>query len=113
MSSPTSQPSQPSQTLLSGSSPLSKKQTSNTVPEPSLGHIQTKLDMARELVDEIVGGMPYQDFFKEFMTPAHSRLTAINKAVQSIPETYFDAIPFTKVEVDMYDKLVSYVLAVK
>jgi len=47
------------------------------------------------------------------MTPAHGRLTAITSAVKSFPQTYFNAIPFTKVDVDMYEKLVSYVLAVK
>jgi len=69
--------------------------------------------MARELVDEIFGGMPYQNFFQEFMTPAHGQLIAITSAVKSFPQTYFNAIPFTKVDVDMYEKLVSYVLAVK
>jgi len=97
---------QTSQTLHPGGTPLVRKTSSCTVPLPA-NHIAVKQQMARDVAEEIVGGMPYRDFFDAFMSLDNPRLRNVNKALKTVKDDHFARIPDSGLEKHMYDQLVS------
>jgi len=73
-----------------GSTPVKKKSGSTPSNAPRLGHRDIKEAMARELEDEIVGGMPVREFFSQFLAVDEQHLPAV---LSSISDTYFDGVP--------------------
>jgi len=69
---------------------VKKKSSSTPSNAPRLGHRDIKEAMARELEDEIVGGMPVREFFSQFLAVDEQHLPA---ALSSISDTYFDGVP--------------------
>jgi hypothetical protein len=65
--------------------------------------------MALDLENEIVGGMPVDEFFNEFMSNAGTRKRHITAALDNIKDDYFNGIADSEkfAEKDMYPEIVT------
>ena len=101
-----SERTQSSQALHPGDTPLVRKTSSCTVHLPA-NHIAVKQQMAHDMAEEIVGGMPYRNFLDAFMKLDSTRFHNVKKSLKTVENDHFDQIPAEGLEKHMYDKLVS------
>ena len=97
---------QSSQTLHPGGTPVVRKTSSCTVPLPA-DHVAVKHQMAHDVAEEIIGGMPCREFFDAFMKLDSPRLPNVNNTLKKVKDDHFDQIPADGLEKHMYGKLVS------
>ena len=95
-----------SQTLFPGGTPVVRKTSSCTVPLPA-DHVAVKHQMARDVAEEMIGGMPCREFFDAFMKLDSARLRNVNNTLKKVKDDHFAQIPCDGLEKHMYGKLVS------